>query len=30
VGGLRASGDPLVRLSKWREVLMRAQQDGFK
>jgi predicted transglutaminase-like cysteine proteinase len=30
VGGIRASGDPLVRLSKWREVLMRAQQDGFK
>jgi predicted transglutaminase-like cysteine proteinase len=30
VGGVRASGDPLVRLSKWREVLTRAQQDGFK
>ncbi|HEX7638353.1 MAG TPA: transglutaminase-like cysteine peptidase [Burkholderiaceae bacterium] len=30
VGGTRANGDPLVRLSKWREVLMRAQQDGFR
>ena len=30
VGAIRASGDPLVRLSKWREVLQRAQQDGFK
>ena len=30
VGSIRASGDPLVRLSKWREVLNRAQQDGFQ
>ncbi len=30
VGGVRASGDPLVRLSKWREALTRAQQDGFR
>ncbi len=30
VGSIRASGDPLVRLSKWRETLMRARQDGFQ
>ncbi len=30
VGSIRASGDPLVRLSKWREVLLRAHQDGFQ
>ena len=30
VGSIRASGDPLVRLSKWRETLMRAHQDGFQ
>jgi len=30
VGSIRASGDPLTRLSKWREVLVRARQDGFQ
>jgi predicted transglutaminase-like cysteine proteinase len=30
VGSIRANGDPLVRLSKWREVLLRAHQDGFQ
>jgi predicted transglutaminase-like cysteine proteinase len=30
VGSIRANGDPLVRLSKWREVLLRARQDGFQ
>lgn len=30
VGSIRASGDPLTRLSKWREVLMRAREDGFQ
>jgi predicted transglutaminase-like cysteine proteinase len=30
VGSIRANGDPLTRLSKWREVLMRARQDGFQ
>jgi len=30
VGSIRANGDPLSRLSKWREVLMRARQDGFQ
>jgi len=30
VGSIRASGDPLTRLSKWREVLTRAHQDGFQ
>ena len=30
VGSIRASGDPLTRLSKWREVLARAHQDGFQ
>jgi predicted transglutaminase-like cysteine proteinase len=30
VGSIRANGDPLTRLSKWREVLGRARQDGFQ
>jgi len=30
VGSIRANGDPLVRLSKWREALTRARQDGFQ
>lgn len=30
VGSIRASGDPLTRLSKWRESLTRARQDGFQ
>ena len=30
VGSIRASGDPLTRLSKWREVLLRSRQDGFQ
>jgi predicted transglutaminase-like cysteine proteinase len=30
VGSIRANGDPLTRLSKWREVLTRARQDGFQ
>jgi predicted transglutaminase-like cysteine proteinase len=30
VGSIRASGDPLARLSKWRESLTRARQDGFQ
>jgi predicted transglutaminase-like cysteine proteinase len=30
VGSIRAQGDPLTRLSKWREVLLRAHQDGFQ
>jgi predicted transglutaminase-like cysteine proteinase len=30
VGSIRANGDPLTRLSKWREALMRARQDGFQ
>ncbi|MFL6700523.1 MAG: transglutaminase-like cysteine peptidase [Vitreoscilla sp.] len=30
VGSIRANGDPLTRLSKWREVLTRARQDGFE
>ncbi len=30
VGAVRANGDPLTRLSKWREALTRAQQDGFR
>ena len=30
VGSIRASGDPLTRLSKWREVLTRSRQDGFQ
>ena len=30
VGSIRANGDPLTRLSKWREALTRALQDGFQ
>ena len=30
VGSIRANGDPLTRLSKWREALQRARQDGFQ
>jgi len=30
VGSIRAQGDPLVRLSRWRDVLDRARQDGFE
>jgi predicted transglutaminase-like cysteine proteinase len=30
VGSIRANGDPLTRLSKWRESLTRARQDGFQ
>lgn len=30
VGSIRANGDPMARLSKWREALMRARQDGFR
>jgi predicted transglutaminase-like cysteine proteinase len=30
VGSIRAAGDPLVRLSHWREVLARARQEGFQ
>ncbi len=30
VGSIRANGDPLARLSKWREALARARQDGFQ
>jgi len=30
VGSIRASGDPLTRLSKWREALLRSRQDGFQ
>jgi predicted transglutaminase-like cysteine proteinase len=30
VGSIRANGDPLTRLSKWREVLVRSRQDGFQ
>jgi predicted transglutaminase-like cysteine proteinase len=30
VGSIRANGDPLARLSKWRESLTRARQDGFQ
>ncbi len=30
VGSIRASGDPMTRLSKWREVVQRAHQDGFQ
>jgi len=30
VGSIRANGDPLTRLSKWREALTRARQDGFQ
>lgn len=30
VGSIRAEGDPLTRLSRWRDVLVRARQDGFQ
>ena len=30
VGSIRANGDPLTRLSRWRTVLVRSEQDGFK
>jgi predicted transglutaminase-like cysteine proteinase len=30
VGSIRANGDPLTRLSKWREAMQRARQDGFQ
>ena len=30
VGSIRANGDPMARLSKWREVVGRARQDGFQ
>ena len=30
VGSIRANGDPLVRLSKWRGAVDRARQDGFQ
>lgn len=30
VGSIRASGDPMTRLSKWREAVARARQDGFQ
>ena len=30
VGSIRANGDPLVRLSKWRGAVERARQDGFQ
>jgi predicted transglutaminase-like cysteine proteinase len=30
VGSIRAAGDPIVRLSHWREVLARARQEGFQ
>jgi predicted transglutaminase-like cysteine proteinase len=30
VGSIRASGDPMVRLSKWRDAVMHARQDGFQ
>ena len=30
VGSIRANGDPMTRLSKWREVVARARQDGFQ
>jgi predicted transglutaminase-like cysteine proteinase len=30
VGSIRAQGDPLARLSRWRDVLERARQDGFE
>ena len=30
VGSIRANGDPMTRLSKWREVVGRARQDGFQ
>jgi predicted transglutaminase-like cysteine proteinase len=30
VGSIRAEGDPLARLSRWRGVLAKARQDGFQ
>ncbi len=30
VGSIRANGDPLSRLSRWREVLQKARQEGFQ
>jgi len=30
VGSIRANGDPMTRLSKWRDVVARARQDGFQ
>jgi len=30
IGSIRAQGDPLARLSRWRDVLERARQDGFE
>jgi predicted transglutaminase-like cysteine proteinase len=30
VGSIRAQGDPLVRITRWREVVERARQDGFE
>jgi predicted transglutaminase-like cysteine proteinase len=30
VGSIRAAGDPLVRLSHWREVVARSRQEGFE
>jgi predicted transglutaminase-like cysteine proteinase len=30
IGSIRAPGDPLARISRWREVLERARQDGFE
>ena len=30
VGSIRAKGDPMTRLSKWRGAVMRARQDGFQ
>ena len=30
VGSIRANGDPLTRLSRWREVLQKARQEGFQ
>ena len=30
IGSIRAQGDPLVRLTRWREVLERAREDGFE
>lgn len=29
VGSIRANGDPLTRLSRWREVLQKARLEGF-
>jgi len=30
VGSIRANGDPMTRLSKWRDAVARARQDGFQ